>query len=114
MSLIDQALAVNPESIQANIEKGNSLHYAPSMFGGNPTDAVNYYKKAIKIFEEKNQGVPPQNWIYLNTLAQLALTYEKANQPENAQKTYKGILSIAPDFKWVKDELYPEFLKSNR
>lgn len=114
MTLIDQAIAINPESVQAIIEKANSLHYAPSMFGGNPTEALIFYKKAIKIFEEKNQGNPPENWVYLNMLAQLALSYQKANQPDNAQKTFKRILNIAPDFKWVKDELYPKFLISNQ
>lgn len=114
MSLIDQALAINSESIQANIEKGNTLHYAPSMFGGDPLKAVTYYTKAKDLFEKSNQGNPPQNWLYLNTLVQIALAYSKANSIENARKTFKGILTIAPDFKWVNEELYPKFLKSNR
>lgn len=113
MRLIDQALAINPESVQANIEKGNALHYAPSMFGGNPSDAVNYYSKAIGLFEKLNQGNPPNSWLYLNTLVQLALAYEKANQIEKARSVYRRILSQSNDFKWVKDELYPKFQRKH-
>lgn len=113
MGLIDEALKLQPNSIQALIEKGNASHYAPSMFGGNPAEAVKYYISAISLFERNNGGSPPENWLYLNTLAQLALAYEKAKQIENARSTFRRILFIAPDFKWVKNELYPQFQKRN-
>ncbi len=113
MGLIDEALQLQPNSIQAQIEKGNAAHYAPSMFGGNPSEAVKHYTKAISLFESNNGGNLPESWLYLNTLAQLAMAYEKAKQTENARSTYRRILFIAPDFKWVKDELYPQFLKRN-
>jgi tetratricopeptide (TPR) repeat protein len=113
MSLISDALELNPNSIQAIIEKGNAAHYAPSMFGGNPQEAVTYYLKAITIFENQNGGVPPKSWVYLNVYAQLALAYEKSKQLDRASATYKRILVIAPDFKWVKDELYPAFKRKN-
>jgi tetratricopeptide (TPR) repeat protein len=111
MSLINDALTINPNSIQAIIEKANAAHYAPSMFGGDPLEAINYYLKAISIFEKQNGGTPPQLWVYLNVYAQLALAYEKSKQIDKASATYKRILVIAPDFKWVKDELYPAFIK---
>jgi len=114
MGLIDEALQLQPSSIQALIEKGNAAHYAPSMFGGNPSEAVKHYTKAISLFESNNGGNPLESWLYLNTLAQLAMAYEKAKQTENARSTYRRILFIAPDFKWVRDELYPQFQKRNR
>jgi tetratricopeptide (TPR) repeat protein len=114
VSLINEAYRLKNSSIQALIEKGNSLHYAPKFFGGDPEEAVSYYIKAIIAFENQNNGVGLQSWLYLNTLAQLALAYEKSKQPQRALKTYREILTIEPDFKWVKDDLYPQLLKINK
>lgn len=111
MGLIDESLSINPNSPQALIEKGNAAHYAPSMFGGDPVVAVKYYSKAIAALEKQNSN--QQTWLFLNTQAQLALAFEKAKQFDNANRTYLEILRIAPDLKWVRDELYPNFLKNN-
>lgn len=113
MTAINQSLELNPNSPQALLEKANSAHYAPSMFGGNPVEAVKYYTKCIAALEQQNGGVEPKIWIYLNAYAQLALAQEKARQIENAKRTYLHILKIAPDFKWVANELYPQFKKRN-
>ena len=112
MGLIDESLSINPNSPQALIEKGNAAHYAPSMFGGDPVVAVKYYTKAIAALEKQNSN--QQTWLFLNTKAQLALAFEKAKQFDNANKTYLEILRIAPDLKWVRDELYPLFQKRYR
>ena len=114
MSLIDEALAINPNSIQALIEKANATHYAPSMFGGNPEEAVKYYSKALQLMELNYTGKKPISWIYLNIYVQLALAQEKAGQIANAQRTYARIISMAPDFKWVVNDLYPKFSKKHK
>ncbi len=110
MSLIDDALKLEPNNVYALIEKGNSKHYAPSYVGGSPTEAIVQYQKAITSIKSSNTT---KTWWYLNTLTQLALAAEKAKNYTLASKTYKEILSIEPNFKWVKDELYPKFLKKN-
>ena len=114
MSLISEALTKDPKSTQANIEKANSAHYAPSMFGGNPIEAIEYYKIALLLMGAKDGSRPTCSWLYLNTITQLALAYEKAKKPELADATYKQILQIAPNYKWVKEELYPKFKKKNK
>ena len=108
MSLIDDALELDPNNIYALIEKGNSKHYAPSFVGGSPTEAIVNYQKAIANIKVTSKT---KTWWYLNTLTQLALAAEKAKNYTLASKTYKEILAIEPNFKWVKDELYPKFLK---
>lgn len=108
MSLIDDALELDPNNIYALIEKGNSKHYAPSFVGGSPTEAIVNYQKAIANIKVSSKT---KTWWYLNTLTQLALAAEKAKNYTLASKTYKEILAIEPNFKWVKDELYPKFLK---
>lgn len=109
MAMIEESIKVDPNAPQALLEKANSAHYAPSMFGGDPNLAVRYYAKAIAAFESTNGGDAPRSWIYLNAYAQMALAYEKAKQPQNAKRTYLHILTIAPEFKWVRDELFPQF-----
>ncbi len=113
LSVINESLALDPNSYQALLEKANSAHYAPSMFGGNPVEAITYYKKAIAAMEQLNGGSAPQNWLYLNAYAQLALAQEKAKEIPNAKRTYLHILKIAPNFKWVANELYPRFKKQH-
>lgn len=111
MAIIDESLKLDSNSVQALIERGNAAHYAPSLFGGDPIEAVKYYSKALSILEKQNGKLPPNTWIYLNTYTQLALAFEKAKQYRNAKQTYNHILTIAPDFKWVANELYPQFKK---
>jgi tetratricopeptide (TPR) repeat protein len=110
ISLIDEAYSKRKDSPQVLIEKGNSLHYAPKMFGGDTEMAIKFYLRAIATFENQNNGIYPQSWLYLNTITQLALAYEKSNQNQKALATYRHILNIAPDFKWVKDDIYPTFV----
>lgn len=113
MALIDESISIDPNAAQALIEKGNAAHYAPSMFGGNPIEAIRFYTKAIYTLENQNSDNNQSTWLYLNTQVQLALAFEKAKQIDNAKKTYLNILKIAPDFKWVRDELYPQFQQRN-
>ncbi len=106
LMIIDEAYKINNTSPQVLIEKGNVAHYAPALFGGNLSKAIDYYTLAI----EKLQTGGQPSWILLNTLVQRAMVYDKAGMKTEARNAYKQILSVAPDFKWVRDELYPTFL----
>lgn len=109
LMIIDEAYKINNASPQVLIEKGNVAHYAPALFGGNLLKAIDYYTLAI----EKLQTGGQPTWILLNTLVQRAMVYDKAGMKTEAKNAYRQILTLAPDFKWVRDELYPQFLTSN-
>ncbi len=109
---INKALELDPESIQGNIEKGNSMYYRPSVFGGDKTEAIKYYVKAVKNFEE--QGLDVNNWMYINTMTALGQAYEATDQIQLAKLCYEKIIRIFPNFMWVEDELYPDLLKRNK
>ncbi len=109
--LIEQALQLDSENPIALIEKGNAKHYAPSFVGGNPVEAQGFYKKAIQKIEGNSDKNLTRTWWYLNANTQLALSAEKAGNIKLARDTYDYILKIAPNFQWVKNELYPQFLK---
>ena len=104
-SYIDKANELDPQNIQALIDEGNMLYYSPKFFGGDKEEALRYYSKASKIIE-KNRDTD-QNWAYLNLLTTIALAYEKTNRPEDARITYVKILRNEPNYKWVRDVLYP-------
>lgn len=110
MAYINESIEVNAGSPYGWLEKGNAEFHMPRAFGGSYHEAANNYLKAIQKFEQnKNTKC---NWIYLNTKVFLAFSYQEMGKEEEALSTYKEILEIAPDFKWVKNELYPELLNS--
>lgn len=106
---IDRGLEIEPDNIQANIEKGNALYYSPSAFGGDKSQSIVYYKIAIKNMEQKQ--LIKNNWMYLNVMTSLGLAYEATDQIQKAKLCYEKILRIESDFIWVGDELYPNMLK---
>ncbi len=105
---INKAYQIDPQNIQAIIDKGNILYYAPSLFGGDKTEALKFYLKAAKLIE--NYKDTNQNWAYLNLLTIIALAYEKTEQPQLAKLIYDKILRHEPNFYWVKVDLYPKFM----
>ena len=113
VSIIDKALSLDSTNPYALTEKANSKLYAPVLFGGNPKEAVLLYQKAIASIERTLNGNKEYEWWHLNVMAQLAIAAEKSGQTELARSSYRKILQVAPNFKWVRDELYPKFQKKN-
>ena len=112
MRLINKSIALDPDNIQGNIEKGNSMYYRPAMFGGDKNEAIEYYIRAIENFEE--QGLVVHNWMYINTMTALGQAYEATDQVQLAKLCYEKIIRIFPNFMWVEDELYPDLLKRHK
>jgi len=112
MKYINKSIELDPENIQGNIEKGNSMYYRPSGFGGDKTEAIKYYIKAVDGFENKNLNV--NNWMYINTMTALGQAYEATDQIEQAKLCYEKIIRIYPNFMWVEDELYPDLLERHK
>ncbi|MCP4313314.1 MAG: tetratricopeptide repeat protein [Bacteroidetes bacterium] len=108
---IDRAIEIGPHKPQAWIEKGNALFYMPKAFGGSKEKAIEAYSKAIRIME-KDPGSIHHNWIYLNVLMALGHSYEKTGNLQLAKSTYEKLLEIEPNFTYVRDEIYPTFMKS--
>lgn len=102
---INTAYKLDPNNLQAIVDKANLLFYAPAVFGGDKNQAIPLYQKAIRKME--NENLNHQNWYYLNLLVVLAQHYEKIGEKEKAVHTYQKILKEEPDCEWVKKELYP-------
>ena len=113
MKNINQALELEPNNHNALIEKGNAEFHMPRMFGGSYVKAAEYFRRAVNSLEQSGNDLSC-NWLYMNALAWLAQSYDKAGNIEKAKETYQKILKLEPDFQWVADELYPEFRKADK
>ena len=106
---LKRSLEIDPHNIQGNVDKANALYYTPKLFGGSKVEALKMLKKATILIEKS--GNTSQNWFYINVLTLTAQTYDKLNQLQQAKAAYEKIIRFEPDYKWVKNELYPELLK---
>jgi tetratricopeptide (TPR) repeat protein len=104
------ALKLDNENPLAHIQRGNIEYYMPSFFGGSKTEAIKYYLQAKELME-KNKNDLFQDWNYLNLLTIIAQAYSAIKDYKTAEVYYKKLLSIEPDFSWVRNELYPEINK---
>ncbi len=110
LSKAKKAIALDKENPNAYILLGNSKYYMWAMLGGSKKEALQYYKKAEKIIE-KDTLKTQENWNYLSLLTMIAHVYEEMDNNKAANAYYKKILRIEPNYKWIKDEIYPQFLK---
>ena len=106
---MQRALSADKGNPYVQCELANSLFYRPSMFGGSKTEAIVHYEQCVN-FMEKNAD-NSQNWYYLNALTTLGQSYEKTGQMQKAKAVYEKALRYAPNFVWLKTQLYPNFLK---
>ena len=111
MNNINHAVETGPNSPNAWIEKGNALFYMPKVFGGSKKKAMEAFKRAIQLME-KNPEIIHHNWMYLNVLMILGQSYEKIENFQMAKITYEKVLQIEPNFTYMRDKLYPSFMKA--
>ena len=108
LSNINKAYEMDPRNIQAVIDKANALYHAPAVFGGDKREAIKLFLKSISLMETSK--TTDQNWTYLHVLTLVARAYEKQNNLLDAKVIYEKILRKEPDFKLVKEVLYPSIL----
>ncbi len=111
MKNINHAVETGPYSPNAWIEKGNALFYMPTVFGGSKKKALEAFNRAIQLMEKDPEFIY-HNWMYLNVLMILGQGYEKIDNFQMAKITYEKVLQIEPNFTYVRDKLYPSFMKS--
>ena len=103
------AIDLDRENPYGYIQYGNTRYYTPAAFGGSKQEAIKYYVKA-EMLMEKNPEQIKNDWNYLYLLTTIANAYIDTKQPEMARVYFEKILRVEPDYQWVKNELYPQFL----
>lgn len=105
-----QSMEQNPSNPLGYIQYANAQYYMPPLFGGSKEEAIEYYKKAQTIMESDSIMIN-KDWNYLHLLTNIATSYTEINEYDKAEKYYQLILKIEPNYLWVKNKLYPTFLK---
>lgn len=98
-SLAEKALKLQPSSPIVNKIYGSSKLYTPSMFGGDIDLAIKHLKKSVELFEQEDVK---NNWMYLGTLVELGIAYQKSGDTNNQKMIIQKALDIEPEFGWAK------------
>ncbi len=105
-----EALAMNPQSYMAHVQMGHIYFYAPSTFGGDKTEAIRSYLRALQLYQQQNAGTA-NDWNYLSLLVATGQAFEKTGRYDSALRYYRQALAAAPGFIYVRDELLPNLEK---
>lgn len=107
----EKSIKLDANNYFAYIQLGNIDYFKPALFGGSKKNAMVFYQKAEKLMMKSDVKA---DWNYLSLITQIAKGYEELEDDKNAEIYYKKALTFAPNFKWVKNELYPTFLKNKK
>lgn len=102
--LMGEALQEAPQSPIVWKMKAGSFFFTPETYGGDKTEALKAYTKAISLFEQTSLN---QNWLYLDALAFKGLNCQALDKKEEARETFDKALQQEPNFNWVKYRLKP-------
>jgi tetratricopeptide (TPR) repeat protein len=105
LKYINAAFQSADTCFNCNVEMGNMKFYTPKMLGGDKTEAIRHYKKAVDLLETSKLKTE-HNWIYINTVLLLANAYKETGQEELACKLYKQMLEYEPAADWIRKDLY--------
>ena len=105
-----RSMELNPSNPLGFIQYANAQFYMPPVFGGSKDEAIKYYKRAQAIME-KDPEMIKNDWNYLSLLTNIAEAYTQIKEYDKADAYYKLIMEVEPNFLWVKNELYPTFIK---
>ena len=107
-SLLDEAEKIKPEFPRIYLIRGTMKYNTPGIFGGSYKDALKNFNKSVSLYERQNEDTASCDWGYLEALTWAGRSQEKLENFEAALYSYKKVLSIEPDFSWVKNLLLPE------
>jgi tetratricopeptide (TPR) repeat protein len=105
LSWVEKALKAEPDNVQALADRGNAYVHAPVIFGGNPEQGIQMYRKGLSLLEKRNQAIG--NWFYLHLLVSIADAYKRVGQPDKARPYYERALQVEPHFRLVREVLLP-------
>nr|WP_319512129.1 hypothetical protein [uncultured Draconibacterium sp.] len=103
----DLSLEQNNKLPFAHVQYGNAYFYMPAVFGGSKEVAIEHFLLAIELMEASPEEIK-NDWNYLSLLSLTGQSYVEFNELQKAQVIYEKALRFEPNFKWIKDELYPD------
>lgn len=104
------AIQINAQNPFGYIQYGNAQFYMPAMFGGSKTVALEYFRKAESLMELDKVGIK-EDWNYLSILTLITQSLIATNKYDEAKVYFQKIFKVEPNYLWVKNELYPNYLE---
>ena len=102
-SKIEKALTLEPENTTALFVYGNILFFSPEKIGGNQKRALEIYEKSFDLLKQNGT----KDWIFYGTGAWLVRVYYHFDMLKECRSMCELLLKEQPDFKLIKEELYP-------
>lgn len=98
---IEKSITLDPAEPMGYIEKGNSLLYRPTAFGGDKKEALIYYRKALKLMEAGKDL--KCNWQHLLLRAFILKTLYETNQNDEAKKFMAEMQKDYGSMDWIRE-----------
>jgi tetratricopeptide (TPR) repeat protein len=108
LSHIDKSIQLDPLESMGYIEKGNSLMYRPTAFGGDKKEALTAYRKALKLMDDRNKDQCSWQKMLLRAFILKAL-YETGQTAE----ANKFMLQMQKDYgsmNWIQQFVGAEYM----
>jgi tetratricopeptide (TPR) repeat protein len=103
------ALQLEPNNPRVILLEAIGNYYKPPMFGGSKEGALAGFKRAAELFEKEQLKDPLQpDWGKPEAYAWVGVALLDKNDHANARAALERALAIAPDYGWVKYQLYPK------
>ena len=105
---IDKAIELDPSEPMGYIEKGNSLMYRPSAFGGDKNEALVYYNKALKLIENRKDQTC--NWQKMLLRAFMLKAMFETNQTSAAEAFLQEMKKDYGSMNWIKQFVGAQYM----
>jgi tetratricopeptide (TPR) repeat protein len=105
---IDKAIELDPAEPMGYIEKGNSLMYRPSAFGGDKNEALVFYKKALELMDGKNDQ--KCNWQKMLLRAFMLKAMYETNQTSAAEAFLIEMKRDYGSMTWIKQFVGAQYM----
>ena len=110
MNKAKKSIAKGPNDPHVNILYSNILFYMPGIFGGDTEKALQGYKKALRTMEADPE-LKKNSWMYIQLMVTIGVVEEKRENYVEAQKMYRKVLELYPEYAHVKNVSYPRLLE---
>jgi len=113
--LLDDAEYLNPKNPETYIIRGMMKLNTPAEFGGSVSEALENFNKAELLFSQNADSlIVNDKWGMLEAGTWAGLTNEKLNNIDAAKFAYQKVLSLEPNYNWVKYVLLPGLEKKSQ
>jgi len=111
---MQSALQLEPDNPRVILLDAIGMYYKPPMFGGSKEKALAGFQRAAELFDQEKITDPLQpDWGHPEAYAWLGVAYLDKNDNARARAALERALAIAPNYGWVKYQLYPKAAGTN-